>query len=327
MKQGFTTVPQLDRRRLAAIAALSSLSIAAPAIAADVFGSGAVITNRACGASGSACNVAASPRLQPHQYFGGYGLGLSAAPNNMLAGASGAAEVTFSEDYLPTVRVASQAGAETRTGASATAFRSFTYGGDVAIDFALSGLLHFYTSGDQLGPLGANEFTGDGMLNVALSLLRVPYVAQSFTPASSAIDIISNSSIGFAECGASGVIAAASFNSGGMSAGEYNQNIGLSEACGGGAIRINPGDSFVVVATLQAISNRTGFIDAMNTFHVVYDEQNTFFAGTQEAVGQGFLADNVQVGAAVPEPTTWALMIGGFGLAGGLLRRRCSLPT
>ena len=26
--------------------------------------------------------------------------------------------------------------------------------------------------------------------------------------------------------------------------------------------------------------------------------------------------------AAIPEPTTWALMIGGFGLAGAALRRR-----
>jgi hypothetical protein len=32
--------------------------------------------------------------------------------------------------------------------------------------------------------------------------------------------------------------------------------------------------------------------------------------------------DNVSVAAAVPEPATWALMIGGFGLAGAALRRR-----
>ena len=30
---------------------------------------------------------------------------------------------------------------------------------------------------------------------------------------------------------------------------------------------------------------------------------------------------------AVPEPTTWALMIGGFGIAGGMLRRRRSIAA
>jgi hypothetical protein len=30
----------------------------------------------------------------------------------------------------------------------------------------------------------------------------------------------------------------------------------------------------------------------------------------------------VSVGEAVPEPAAWVLMIGGFGLAGGALRRR-----
>ena len=31
--------------------------------------------------------------------------------------------------------------------------------------------------------------------------------------------------------------------------------------------------------------------------------------------------------AAIPEPSTWALMIGGFGLAGGMLRRRRVVPA
>jgi hypothetical protein len=36
--------------------------------------------------------------------------------------------------------------------------------------------------------------------------------------------------------------------------------------------------------------------------------------GTSLVVGNG--------AAAVPEPASWALMIGGFGMAGGMLRRR-----
>jgi len=36
--------------------------------------------------------------------------------------------------------------------------------------------------------------------------------------------------------------------------------------------------------------------------------------------GNDFGIDNISVSAAVPEPTTWALMIGGFGAAGAMLR-------
>jgi len=36
----------------------------------------------------------------------------------------------------------------------------------------------------------------------------------------------------------------------------------------------------------------------------------------------GVFFDNVSVSGAVPEPATWALMIGGFGMAGAMMRRR-----
>jgi hypothetical protein len=45
-------------------------------------------------------------------------------------------------------------------------------------------------------------------------------------------------------------------------------------------------------------------------------------SGTDFAGGNDFAIDNIVVSAAVPEPTSWALMIGGFGLAGAALRRR-----
>ncbi len=43
-----------------------------------------------------------------------------------------------------------------------------------------------------------------------------------------------------------------------------------------------------------------------------------------EAVSAQLGVDNIRAIAAVPEPATWALMIGGFGLTGAALRRRAA---
>jgi len=49
-------------------------------------------------------------------------------------------------------------------------------------------------------------------------------------------------------------------------------------------------------------------------------------SGTNFAGGNDFAIDNISV-TAVPEPMTWTLMIGGFGLAGAVLRRRRALAV
>lgn len=55
------------------------------------------------------------------------------------------------------------------------------------------------------------------------------------------------------------------------------------------------------------------------------------FGGTQgvyEGGGNHFAMDNLTIGetsGAVPEPASWALMVTGFGLMGGALRRRATL--
>lgn len=304
---------------LAACAAVAALG-ASPAAAADLFGSAAIFTNRNCPAGATSCTAPGS-LLQPRQYFGG-AFTTFAASATLLNGASTAAAASFEGGgYLPTVKVGSTAGAFTRTGSSATALRAFTYGGDVAIDLAINGMLHFITSGDTPDPLG-QESAGDGGLNVQLSMITVDRLLAAFPDAPDAVDLIS-SPVVFSDCGEAGVLAAGSYstNAAGIAAGEYNRSIGLA-ACGGGPLTINPGDSFVVIASLQAISNRSGFLDAMHTLTVQYDEEHTYLAGTTDAVGDGFLARTVQLGASVPEPATWALMIGGFGLAGARLRRQ-----
>lgn len=53
-----------------------------------------------------------------------------------------------------------------------------------------------------------------------------------------------------------------------------------------------------------------------------------FGFGTSSGDNVGPLLDNVSLSiAAVPEPATWAMMLGGFGLVGGAMRRRTKMQT
>lgn len=49
--------------------------------------------------------------------------------------------------------------------------------------------------------------------------------------------------------------------------------------------------------------------------------------GSAQSVELPFTINGSLVGGAVPEPATWAMMMGGFGLVGGALRRRARATT
>lgn len=53
----------------------------------------------------------------------------------------------------------------------------------------------------------------------------------------------------------------------------------------------------------------------------------TFGTGGASLQGSSAYADNFSFNGAVPEPATWAMMIGGFGMIGAALRRRSSVKT
>jgi hypothetical protein len=58
-------------------------------------------------------------------------------------------------------------------------------------------------------------------------------------------------------------------------------------------------------------------------FNVTNAGSGVFYFGSTSSDGLGPLLDNVRISIdSVPEPGAWALMLGGFGLAGGALRRR-----
>ncbi|THD65069.1 MAG: PEP-CTERM sorting domain-containing protein [Phenylobacterium sp.] len=75
----------------------------------------------------------------------------------------------------------------------------------------------------------------------------------------------------------------------------------------------------LVVAGLQLLTNRGGVIDALDTFTTEFTPD----AGVDVAElrsGESILG--------VPEPASWALMLGGFfGLGGALRRRRTALAV
>lgn len=305
-------MPVMNARLLAGVAsvALGVFALPGATSAASTYGASGIFTNRPCPPEATTC-VGARNFVQ---HLGGMNTEFSASATNIPGGATTAAAVSFGDGYLPQIKAASTAGVETRTGASVVAFRSFTYEGDAAIDLAFEGVLHYFTSGDQVG----GEIAGDGLLNAKLTVLPLSAIAH-YNANTDAITLIGDTSVYEADCG-SGALASASANSNGQSGGEYNVTLGITQGCDGNALTLQKGDSFVLVALLQSISNRGGFINAMNTFTVQYDEENTVYTGTTEKVGLAALRQTVN--GAVPEPGTWALMIAGFGLTGAALRRR-----
>jgi hypothetical protein len=108
-----------------------------------------------------------------------------------------------------------------------------------------------------------------------------------------------------------------------------------------GTFNLGGGGNNVIVANSggATLSNYTyngffqgGFIDfsvpislaaGSNSFTFAYTAPGPANGGGQPLSDEGFTIDNVSlVAGAVPEPATWAMMILGFGVIGGAMRRR-----
>lgn len=94
---------------------------------------------------------------------------------------------------------------------------------------------------------------------------------------------------------------------------------------------LNGAGTILATLNLTANSSDGGCVGDPNGDACHWDAIGVPFAGTAHSVDFGGLADqagfdNITLGSeiagGVPEPSTWALLIGGFGLAGVSLRRR-----
>src|SRR4051812_48277301 len=97
------------KRGWALAGASAAMALAAGAAHADqLYGAGAIITDRSCPADVASCVTAsgpAGPRLTANQIFGGAGGGVSTSFVTLPGSAAASAEVSFGADYLPTVRI------------------------------------------------------------------------------------------------------------------------------------------------------------------------------------------------------------------------------
>ncbi len=74
----------------------------------------------------------------------------------------------------------------------------------------------------------------------------------------------------------------------------------------------------------------SGFVTGLNSFRIVVNDTNNGINGSPLPGGVNISGGGIEasltydVAAAVPEPATWAMMLGGFGLVGAATRRRDS---
>jgi hypothetical protein len=80
----------------------------------------------------------------------------------------------------------------------------------------------------------------------------------------------------------------------------------------------------VLGTTSTSVASGAGFSTWLQTYGTSGTGSVYFKIGSLSADNQGPLLDSItiDVTSAVPEPATWAMMIGGFGLVGASMRRR-----
>ena len=228
----------------------------------------------------------------------------------LASGSRAAAIVTHSKDALPVIRAASYAAPDERVNMNVMAIQGFRYSGAQSIDMAFKGSLHFVNSYDSGNP---GEQSGEGILGFHYAIWSADR-ARSY-------DLANwwRGSAWSEGCGGAGVLARGYVGSEGL-AGDHTLGFGLDTGCSGDKLTLNDGDEIYLVTALQSPSNRGGFVDAMSTLRVEYDYDKIVYTDTGVQVGAVALSQSLQ--NAVPEPASWAMMIGGFGLIGAATRRR-----
>lgn len=299
------------------IAALIGMAGSAQAATGPTFGVSVNTSLRTCNGVGLTAECPGGALVKVGRP-GGPGLNLVSA--NTKAAVGGAR--TFSNGYglaelrgggLPVLKALSRStGNNSRTVGSAQAWQTFTYSGPAGVEYRLQGQIDFTgnaSPANSLLPGGGSYTAFIGIWDLAafpISPSAAPFFGlPSYNPGSCGVT-----------AGLLGYASAIGNSTGGPAAFTLT-----TQACGGGILTLNVGQQFVVHSNISLFTNRGGFIDASHTFVTLIDP--TLPAETLAALSSGLTA----AGRSVPEPASWALLIAGFGLTGGVMRRRRALAV
>ncbi|PZN97219.1 MAG: hypothetical protein DCF31_01355 [Alphaproteobacteria bacterium] len=188
------------------------------------------------------------------------------------------------------------------------AFQTYLYTGPSGTPFSLSGDLHIVDSSNN--PTDG-ALPGGAIYSQYLAIWDTAILGGL----TSADDIFNN--FFYSPCGTPGVLAAAS-GGGALPGGETSFSL-TTVSCSGLPLLLTTGQTVLGVAGMQLPVNRGGFADSTGTFLTRFGDDLTpeQIATIQTNVVSGIVMYN----ATIPEPASWALLVAGFGLVGGALRR------
>jgi hypothetical protein len=311
----------------AAAMGLSAMAMATPAGAQAAYGSAAFGTYRDCtAAAGGVCDgqpldqaIVGSAISGGTSSTSNTTLTLDGAPNKTLFGqpvtlptdptATVTGIVNFGAADLPTLHALSASGATERMGINEFGYQSYTNTGTTATPFQITGNLNI----DSFNGTAGGTLPGGAIATSYLAVWDPSVITSLGTPdAQTLFD-----SVFLDGCGAQGVLSAVN-GGGALVTGGGTPGPTTTGSCSGssetaGPLMLQPGQTVLVVAGLQLLTNRGGAIDALDTFTTEFTPD----AGVDVAdlrSGESILG--------VPEPTTWAMLIVGFFGLGGLIRRR-----
>ena len=317
---------------LLASAAVGLLALAASTPAsAQAFGSASFATYRDCsvlGAGGS-CDGTVEPqqRIVTSAISGGtsstsntsltlnggtvmFGNQSVVVPTDPNSYANGT--VSFGAFDLPVLKGTSVSGSTERMGLNEFGYQTYTNTGGSSTPFSITGTLDI----DSFNGTPGGIFAGGALVTSYVEILDPSILAGI-----SDVNTLFNTEFEL-PCGSAGVLASSTGGGGNLVNGDNPSptfTTTTSACSGGGPLTLAAGQTVLVVAGFQLLTNRGGSIDALDTFSTNFTPD----AGVNVAdltSGRSILG--------VPEPATWAMMLTGFfGLGSALRRRRAALAV